>query len=293
MLSPERFGRVTGSEVGAILGFSPHDTRQEVMYRKVAEYQGIELPRNVFLNDVIFQYGKSMEPLALEALSIHLNREIKKTKFYKFSNWLGATPDGELFNTFGSLAVSEVKCPYSKRDDQNPVFDSIFSYKMRHYYAQVQIEIVCSGAIQCYFYQYSPYGEKLEIVYHDFDWCNDNIPKLEEFWNEYIKLREIPMEKPTDILTIESTELEMEIKNYLRINKEISDLKIIAKEKMEWIVKEVGKKDAKIGRYKIKKIKRKGDIDFNGLLLSYNLRPDFDQFRGKDSEYFKISEIKK
>ena len=173
MLSPERKNRVTGSQAGAILGLSPWKSREDV----IQEW----LHGSTFTGNAATEYGTFHEEHAVADLELFLGSKVfRNEKFFIHKNhdWLGCTPDG----FHGEDYVVEVKCPFGLRDDQEPVFKSL--EEQPHYYAQVQLEMICTGRSKAIFYQWNRYNHRIEFIDLDYEWVSDNVPKLKEFIKE-------------------------------------------------------------------------------------------------------------
>lgn len=172
-----RSGRITGSIAGACLGQCTHTSQKKAMRQLVREFHGepSEKP-DIF----IFQYGRFCEPLATEAYEWETGRIVTPCGFFPFEDWLGASPDGLIFDD----GLAEFKSPWNLRDAaQTPNFIEI----LPEYYAQVQIELFCTGRKWCDFVQWCPRGYKIERFFKDDRWLNINLPLLKEFHNQFKK----------------------------------------------------------------------------------------------------------
>jgi putative phage-type endonuclease len=176
----QRVGMITGSRVGAILGLNPWSSRDDVMRQMVREYHGASCE---FTGNVATEYGKINEVNAIFELEMEHGIEVEDTGFHIHPDlpWLGASPDGLV----SPRGVVEIKAPYGLRNDKNPTFKT--AAEQPHYYAQTQIEMACTYRGKCYFYQWNLYASKLEMVYFDHKWMDENIPKLHEFYLEYLR----------------------------------------------------------------------------------------------------------
>jgi putative phage-type endonuclease len=179
MLSEQRKGRITGSQAGAILGLNPWKSEKQVM----DDMLGIT-KRGPDTAPLI--YGKFNEEHAKFYFEIENNLVVEPCGFYIHPehDWLGATPDGLV----GDCALIEIKCPYGLRDKENPIFKTVDD--LPHYFAQMQIEMDCAKRDKCYFYQWSIYGSRLDIINKDQSWLDENIPKLKDFYDDFKRLSE-------------------------------------------------------------------------------------------------------
>lgn len=175
-----RKAKITGSVSGAILGLNPYMTPEAVMRRLVRDYHGQE---SEFTGNIATEYGQNHEPLALIDYINKTGNAVDEVGFFVHPvyDWLGASPDGIVNNE----TVLEIKCPFSLRNELLPQFKSIESQP--HYYAQLQLEMACTGKEQAHFYQWNQYADSLEIVPFNQQWFNDNLPKLKAFYDEFLK----------------------------------------------------------------------------------------------------------
>jgi len=142
----KRKNRVTGSNVGAILGLSPFMKREDVMRDMVRQYHNAS---SEFTGNPATNYGTYNEPNALADYELKFDKKVELTGFHTYEDWLGASPDG-LIDTDGLI---EIKCPYGLRDKNPPEFKSI-DYQT-HYWLQIQIQLLVTGRQWCHFYQWS------------------------------------------------------------------------------------------------------------------------------------------
>jgi putative phage-type endonuclease len=280
----QRKGKVTGSIAGAILGLNPYMTREDVMRQKVREYYGAD---REFNGNVATAYGQFHEDGALRDLQLDMPQlNIQEASFYELDNWLGASPDGLIDDD----AVLEIKCPYSQRDKNPPKFKSI--NEQPHYYAQIQVELLCTHRYKCYFFQWSTHGTQLEIVMRDQDWIDEYLPELREFYLDYLKEREMPYAGPyleakrKEVETLTAAKL---IEEYDDLSQAIDQATERRKEVLAELVKQAKEKDAEICGRKLTKVTRKGSISYSKLMKENFPKFNCEPYRGKSSEYWKLS----
>lgn len=176
-LDSRRVGRITASSAGAILGMAPYQKPADVMRRMVREYHGAE-PE--FTGNPATEYGNFHEAGAIRELEMIHGIKAEPGRFYLHENpWIGATPDGIIDGD----TVLEVKCPYRLRNGG----EHIPLAEQPHYYAQVQIQMLCTGLDNAIFYQWAPHDDMLERVTLDGPWLYANVPKLKAFHNQYLR----------------------------------------------------------------------------------------------------------
>lgn len=150
-----RRGRVTGSVAGAILGLDPNTSREAALRRLVRDWHGAE-PE--FVSNIATRHGTVHEDGAIVDFQMETGIGVTPIGFLPYEDWLGASPDG-LTDDGGVL---EVKVPFSLRKSEDPNFKPLSDQP--HYYAQVQVEILCANASHGWFWQWSAHGFDLERV---------------------------------------------------------------------------------------------------------------------------------
>lgn len=267
-----RANRITGSAIGSILDFSPFATPADVMRRMVREYCG---EPSEFKGNVATEYGTLNEPNALADYRMQHN-EVSECGFYVHPDfeWLGASPDGLI----GVDGLLEIKCPYGMRHSSDE-FKSIGEQK--HYYAQVQYQLFCTGRMWCDFYQWSPYGDKLERVNLDVEFIESTLPTLKAFYDEYLEER-----KPENAWKyIDGGKL---VQRYKMAKAAFEVAQAELEEAKQALIDATNEKGGKIGDITITLAKRSGSIAYakaiNDLLPGANL----DAYKGKDSEYWVV-----
>lgn len=243
-----RIGKVTASNVAAILGLSPFRTRDDVMRSMVREWNGA---LSEFTGNVATEYGVMNEPLARADYELATGNVVASTGFHTYENWLGASPDG-----FIESGIVEFKCPYSLRNGGE--FKSI--YDQPHYYAQIQIQMFVTKTPRCDFVQWHRDGLKVETVKYDDVYIEDVLIQLREFYRQYLFEREpILAEKHlrsrhTDIenpITENLVNAYFEAKSRVKAEQDLADA--ILKE----IIANCGENESKIGNHKLTRVSRK------------------------------------
>jgi len=175
----QRKGRITGSRIGAILNMNHWSSPQDVLRDMVRDYHGLKAD---FQGNVATEHGNFYEAMATADLKLRIGKDIKHTGFHEFEDWLGASPDGLVDDEW----IVEIKCPYRLRNDKSVQNFKLLS-QQQHYYAQVQYEMLCSGRIKAYFYQWTPSGaELLEEIPLNHDFIKETLPKLKTFYKLYL-----------------------------------------------------------------------------------------------------------
>jgi len=218
--SPEWFeqrkGMITGSRAGAILGVSPLQTKAQCLRAMVREILGAS---SEFNGNVATEYGNFNEEYALADLQMDYGIRVDPAEFSVHSeiDWLGASPDGLV----GKHHIVEVKCPFGLRDEDNPEFKKLSD--LPHYYAQVQLEMACTGRKNAYFFQWTAKGYDLELVKFDQDWFDLNLPVLDRFREELAEAVANPKEYLED-LVLESDKQKELVHQYAIAKAKLADI---------------------------------------------------------------------
>ena len=276
----ERKNRITGSLVGAILGVNPYMSREQAMRAKVREFHGLPSEVDDFTKDQIFEYGRQMEPLAISAFEVE-RTPVVATGLHVHPRlpWLAASPDGLV----GDAAVLEVKCPYKFRKESDPKWQT--AAEQPHYYAQMQVEMACTGRSLCHFWQWSPVAEPYyELVKYNPRWFADAIPLLESFYEEYLRERK-DVEKYT-LPVIDTMNALWLLNEYDEIKESID----LADARKKAIIKELAKmtndQSAIICGRKFTKVTKAGAVSYAAVVKKYCEGVDLTEFTGKSSEYW-------
>jgi len=290
--SPEWFaarrGKITASQVGAILGNSPHTTRHDVMRRMVREWHGLP---SEFEGNIATDYGTNNEAGAIIEYQMETANTVEVVGFVTHpdatEDWAGASPDG-LIGTDGGL---EVKCPFSLRD---PVLLHEFKTlaEQPHYYDQVQFSLWVCQRKYWHFFQWAAGGKqtKLECVLPDPEWQAHALPRLRQFYAEYLAERDDPEsphlgEKRPIIDTPEAHKLMAE---YDQIAEAIENATARKAELLADMVKLAGGKNALFAGRNLTKTDRAGAISYGKAIKELLPNADLEKWRGKPSSFWGI-----
>ena len=284
-LSPEwfsaRIGRVTGSSAGAILGLSPFSSRDEVMRRMVREYHGAE---SEVKDNPAVTYGRNHEGGAIVDFRMETGLDVEEVGFLPYEDWLGASPDG-LTSDGGIL---ETKVPFSLRKSEDPNFKPLSDQP--HYYAQVQVEILCADASHGWFWQWSAYGFDLERVEIDQAWRDENLPRLKQFHAELMDAIRTPDEylapRRKVIDTPEASKLLREYDEMAEAEERASARR---KAILEELIQMAGNGDAEVCGRKLTRVDRAGAISYAKALAELAPGADLEKWRGKPSSSWRLT----
>lgn len=280
-LATERKGRVTGSAVGAVLGLSLWVTPDDVMRRMVREWHGAE-PE--FTGNAATEYGSFHEAGAIQDFEM-LYGSTQPCGFFEYEDWLGATPD----RLYGDDAVIEVKCPYSIRAVQAPQFKDVQAQP--HYYAQVQIEMLCAGRSRCLFWQWAPGGHSLSIVPRNEEWLADALPRLREFHERYLYEREHDYQQHLNPkrLIMRGRDAERLAEEYGDLTDAIERATERRKEVLAALVELAGDRDAEVNGRLLTLVEKEGAVSYAKALKALAPDADLSPWRGKPTRYWRLS----
>jgi len=281
----QRKGRVTGSVAGAILGLNQHQSPDAILRRMVRDYHGVE---SEFVGNIATEYGTLNEPMALLGFVNKYGYAVDEVGFYVHPdfNWLGASPDGIFENNMGEQCILEIKCPFGLRNDLTPQFKTIG--QQPHYYAQLQLEMACTGLKQTYFYQWSQHGDSLEIVPFNKPWFNDAVIKLFAFYELY--LHELKNKKHLEPLIpeIDTPKAHALITQYDALSEVIDNATQQKAEVLAQITALCNDKNAVICGRKLTQIKRDGAISYAKAIKELLPDADLSKYKGNPTTYWKL-----
>lgn len=269
-----RANRITGSQIGAILNLSPFAGSGDVMRALVRGYHG---EPNEFKGNIATEHGVTNEPNALEDYKLMYSTDVKECGFYVHQDfeWLGASPDG-LIDDDGLI---EIKCPYGMRHAQSEDdFKSITEQK--HYYAQIQYQLFCTGRKWCHFFQWSPYASKLEVVNFHPPFIHETLPKLKAFYDRYLTEREENYWRYTDGGYL--------VERYKKAKAALEVAQVEVDEAKQALIDATDGKGGKIGDINITLATRKGSVSYAKAIKDLMPDADLEPYRSKDSTYWVV-----
>ena len=278
-----RRGRVTASMVGAILGHAPYMTREQAMRRMVRDWHGAE---SEFTGNIATEYGVFNEEGALAEYQMETGNAVQAEGFLTRDEWAGCSPDGLI----GLVGGVEVKCPFGKRkmaagDAFKPLADQ------PHYMDQVQFSMWVAQRAWWDFYQWAPGNTSLKRILPDSAWRARNLPKLCEFWDEYLEERQ----QGNATRHIEPLRAVVDTPEAARLLSEYDDLGEAidrAKERQDEVKAQIiglaNGKSATVAGRKVTRVERAGSVAYAKALAKYAPKADIEPYRGKPSVSWRI-----
>lgn len=282
--SPEwhqaRTNRLTASVAGAVLGLDPYRDRNDVMRMMVRDFHGAE---REFVGNVATQHGTGNEETAKFDFQLETGLPVTDCGFFTYDDWLGASPDGMI----GDDSVLEIKAPYGKRNDEAPEFKSIMD--QLHYYAQVQLQLLCTGRDYAWFFQWTPRANKIERIVYNQDWIATNLPILAQFYAEYLSERDNPDHLAPKRAAIDTPQAHKMVSEYDELSEAIERATERRKELLAEMVDLGGSKDTLFAGRKLTKVEKAGAVSYAAVVKEHLPKLDLTKYRGKPSEYWKLS----
>ena len=286
-----RKGRITGSQSGALLGLSPYQTQAQAIRAWVRNAKGAE---SEILDNPAFAHGRRYERDAQLAMMRHASITINDCGFLTYEDWLGASPDG-LTDDGG---VAETKCPYSWRalvvPEPKPLIE------LPHYYAQVQLEILCAGRTHAHFAQYRPpIGDPMQHDYEpaflhyervelDHKWRAHYLPELRRIW----EMLQAELDNPAHLeplrVQLDTPEAHRLVEYITELDASIEQATAARVAALEDLVKLADGKNAEVAGRKLTLVKRAGTISYAKAIKTMAPDADLELWRGKPSEYWKL-----
>lgn len=184
---------LTASDVASALGVPPYasyrgDIRGDTLRKKV---------ENKFQGNMFTAHGQKYEDEAREMFENVTGLHVLEFGLlvHPDHEWLAASPDG--VTTTGWCV--EIKCPLRRK--------IIPGHPPHHYVPQMQVQMAVTGMRGTYFIQYLPahlnngvpFMDVCTVEYDD-HWFTVNVPKLRDFFNDYMRLRETYVPTPDKIV---------------------------------------------------------------------------------------------
>lgn len=276
-----RRGRITGSMVGALLELSPYMTKAQAIRAIVRDVKGAY---SEFVDGPHIQWGVANEATAIAQFELKTGMTVEGTGFHAHPNgWLGASPDGLI----GDDAVLENKCPFGIRNKKPPEFKNIED--LPHYHAQMQIEMECTGRTAAYFNQWTPNGADCVILPRDDEWLAEHLPILEAIYFEIQDELDNPEHLEPLRKEVNTNRTKMLVDEYDQLSEAIDNATARKKEVLAELVEAAKEQDSIVWGRKLTRVEKKGSVSYSKVVKEHCPDVDLEKYRGKGSEYWKLS----
>ena len=282
----QRKGKITGSVAGAALGVNPYMTPDALIRRLVRLWHGAE---SEFNGNIATEYGTLHEPIAIMDYINKTGCVIDEVGFivHPEHEWLGASPDGIFENNMGEQCILEIKCPFGLRNELLPQFKPLA--EQPHYYAQVQIEMACTGVNQLYFYQWNQYADSLEIVTFNKAWFENALVKLFAFYEFYLHELKNPIHLDDLVQTIDTDESLKLLQQYDNVCEVLDNATKAKAELLQQIVELSKSQNSVIHGRKLTQVKRDGAISYAKAIKELLPDADLTKYKGQPTTFWKLS----
>jgi putative phage-type endonuclease len=267
MLDPNRKNYITASNVGAILGLGKYKKPNAVLNDMVKAFRG----QLEYKDNPAFQHGRDNEYKGVQ----YANEFMKfiatgASQMFVTKGFLGATPDG--ISEDGSV-VLEIKAPF-KQDY------SAHNYElyMPEYYAQMQVQMYCTGAQRALFVVVGS-DEQISHIFVPFNdaWMKKHLPTLKEFYDSFRKIvdTDADLDNP-------------DAKRLCELNKQIKQLQAEYDQVRDALLAE-NPNGGTFGNVSVSIIEKKGTVDYKKIVSEFAPQVDAEAYRGKSSKYAKVT----
>jgi len=281
-----RRGRITASIAGALLGLAPYMTKEEATRSFVRAFHAAE---SEFTGNIATEWGVNHEAKALLSYSFETDNIVVPFGFIKLDEWAGMSPDGLI----GEDGLVEVKCPFGLRNDSDPKFKSIIDGDLPHYYAQVQFQMYVSGRNWCDFYQFTPFGTRLEHVKYDEAWIAEHLQLLAYQYESMISIcndNKLSKDYLQPLVTVITDEIAgFLIDEYDALARTEADIKVRRAAILKELSDMSGGKNADIDGRKLTNVTRAGSIAYAKVVKEFVPKgTDLEKYRGKGTQYWQL-----
>ena len=144
------------------------------------------------------RWGIENEKQAIESYVTQHHHDVKETGLWLFPDgYLGASPDGLVYDKDELVGIVEVKCPWRLHDTKihqtkewakwlDYISPSFMLSSSHPYYHQVQGELAATGAAWCDFFVWSPQQVLTIRVLPDETWQETLLPSIKRYYMERV-----------------------------------------------------------------------------------------------------------
>src|SRR5699024_10072597 len=179
----------------------------------------------------------------------------------------------------------EIKCPFSLRD--GGVFKKL--EEQLHYYAQIQVQMACTGREWTDFYQWAPHSTSVERVEFNPQWWAENLAALLEFYHRYINELDNPAHLAERTKIINGKRYESMLARYDELRKIQDEAKAEQKEILDALVEAAGGTSAEICGRKLTRVERVGSVSYAKVVKDHLPDIDLEPYRGEGGTSWRLT----
>ena len=242
------------SEVAAIMGLSPYQTKLGVFLDKSGRAKAFE-------GNLATMRGNELEAKARSLYELEnmdtMNPAVAVHPLWPFirASLDGISADGK--------TILEIKVPSQETHDKAKQ-----GIVPEHYQIQIQTQLLVTGADTCHFFTYSPKDDSsaLVVVKPDMEMQIRIVTEVTEFWLENVKKDVAPPHTERDVMDFDgNAEMEALVETFLAM-KDNLDKKGLDEAKA-LLMKAAGHPKMKCGRVKLTAVSRNGKFSYHKLTL--------------------------
>lgn len=263
--------KIGASDAPIILGVSPYKTAYKLWEEKIYSLDQFETDA--------MKRGKTLEVLARDCFMNYTKSLIKPQVVESLEHeWMMASLDGiDIDNEF----IVEIKCP--NKDDHELAKNGEIPKK---YMPQVQHQLAVTGLKYGYYFSFD--GENGVVVKfeRDSDMIAILLEKEKEFYFNHL-LTEVPPDNGIEYII--DDDFDRFAEHYVFLDDKIKELQEMKEKTKEEIVRLSNNRNVKNDFICVKKVNKKGIIDYKRLCLENHINEE--AYRKSGSSYWKIDTI--
>jgi len=169
---------LSAHDAASALGSNPYKSSDDLVRQMVRAHHGLD---REFISNPATEYGSLHEPLAV-------------MDYMAESGYLPSSPEGFTHphhdwiaahtRTVEDGGIVNIACPYGQASNRTPEFKP--SKDDPRQYSKIQMQMACTGRKWAHHFQWSQFGQLLEVVEFDDKWWADSLPVLLEFYHIYL-----------------------------------------------------------------------------------------------------------
>lgn len=264
-----RQSKIGASDAPIIMGVSPWKKPNELWEEKLG------FKKSSFNSDAM-QRGHQLEPVARAMCEKYFECALYPViGIHDENDWAMASFDA--YNENGLIV--EIKCP-GKVDHQTALDGKIPD----KYYPQLQHQMYVANCIDMYYCSFDGVNCVYVHVKRNDQYIDQMIQKELEFYQ--CMIQRIP---PVYIAQIEEPIWADYMTQLMQAKDQIKLLDGLQKDLMSKLTQLAGESEAQGMGFKLSKIERRGNIDYEAIVKEHNIDVNFDNYRKKSTFYYQAS----
>lgn len=281
------------SDAPVVHGESPYKNRYQLFTDKITPqtFDGNEKQKN----DYITWRGHELEPIirkrwaTIAALELGIESEWSPMNVDGGGKVMRASLDGQAHVSGAGYIIAEFK--FQGKEAHEAVKQKICP---RHYWIQIQHQLLVSGAKQAYLVSYNPDLDTVNymLIEADTAFHNDHIKKCKEFWREVVEKTpsEYTLSFKKDERKADDAKLKVLAKNYSDLSAKIKAEEAELEEMKNQLIAAAGTSDKMDFEFvTVTKAVRAGSINYKEIPEVKAMTKEYiSNFKKPDTEYFTV-----